>query len=96
MNALRNARPKRAEGVTLRRAHDEIMLYDSAADRLHYVNATAAAIWELCDGETDRSEMVAAICLLTGMVPEIVREDVDGVLTKFADAGLVEFVEAPG
>ena len=93
MNALQNARPKRTEGVTLRRSQDEIMLYDPASDRLHYVNATAAAIWELCDGETDRSEMVAAICLLTGMLPDIVREDVDRVVSQFAQVGLVQFVE---
>jgi hypothetical protein len=93
VNALRGSRPKRMDGVTLGRSAHEVILYGPVEDQVHYLNATAAAIWELCDGETEDSEMVAAICLLTGMLPDIVREDVDRVVTQFAEAGLVMFSE---
>ena len=89
MRAVQHARPRRKEGVTLRRSGDEIMLYDLPEDRVHFVNATAAAIWELCDGQTEGSEMVGAICHLTGMPYEIVEEDVARLLAGFAEAELI-------
>jgi Coenzyme PQQ synthesis protein D (PqqD) len=89
VRALPRLRPVRVGGVTLRRSAGEIMLYDPKADRIHLVNTTAAAIWDLCDGETDPQEMVGAICQLTGMPETIVEEDVAGLLEGFAEAGLI-------
>ena len=99
MNAIRHSRPLRAEGVTLRRSADEVMLYDPVQDRIHMLNDTAAAIWDLCDGQTDPEEMVGAICLLTGLPPAVVEEDVARLLYGFFDAGLITWAadpDAPG
>ena len=90
MSTVANARPARNPGITLRRSAGEIMLYDETADRVHMLNATAAAIWELCDGQTDEPEMVAAICQLTGLPVEVIEEDVSRLLAEFAKAGLVD------
>ncbi len=95
MNVVQHGRPLRREGVTLRRSGDEIILYDPAEDRVHFVNETAAAIWELCDGETEEDEMIVAICQLTGMLPDIVREDVDRLLAEFTVAGLISGMGDP-
>jgi hypothetical protein len=75
--------------IVLRRSGGETILYDPAHDSVHLVNDTAAAIWELCDGETEKDEIVVAICQLTGMLPDIVEEDVDRLMQEFVDAGLV-------
>jgi hypothetical protein len=90
-----HARPTRRPGIVLRRSGGETILYDSTNERVHLVNDTAAAIWELCDGETQKDEIVVAICQLTGMLPEIVEEDVDRLLQEFVDAGLVVLEEEP-
>jgi hypothetical protein len=82
-------RPTRRMEVVLRRSGGETILYDTAHDSVHLVNDTAAAIWELCDGETQKDEIVVAICQLTGMLPDIVEEDVDRLMQEFVDAGLV-------
>ncbi len=95
MIALRHARPRRKDGVTLRSAEGEIMLYDPEDERVHFMNTTATAIWQLCDGETEVSEMVSAICLLTGLPADVVEEDVAGLLEGFADAGLITWVGEP-
>ena len=68
------------------------MLYDETADRVHMLNATAAAIWELCDGQTDEPEMVAAICQLTGLPVEVIEEDVTRLLDELATADLIAWV----
>ena len=93
MNAIRHSRPRRKDGVTLRRSVDEIILFDPESEDVHFVNTTAAAIWELCDGETDEAEMVAAICQLTGMPYEVVEEDVSTLLQEFDAAGLITWSE---
>lgn len=89
MNAIRQSRPRRKDGVTLRRSSDEIMLFDPESEQVHFVNSTALAIWQLCDGQTEESEMVGAICHLTGMPYEVVEEDVATLLQEFDHAGLI-------
>jgi hypothetical protein len=78
--------------VTLRRSGEEISLHEAGDERVHLVNASAAAIWELCDGQTEGFEMVAAICQLTGMPAAIVEEDVGRLLEGFARANLITWV----
>jgi hypothetical protein len=60
---------------------------------VHLLNDTALAIWDLCDGKTAPGEMVAAICDLSGLPPEVVNEDVERTLSQFQEAGLVLWVE---
>jgi hypothetical protein len=94
VNAIQHPRPVRKAGVALRRSAGEIMLYDPEDEEVHFINATAAAIWELCDGETERSEMVDAICQLTGTPFDIIDEDVTRLLDELDDAGLILWTDA--
>jgi PqqD family protein of HPr-rel-A system len=89
VNAIRHSRPRRKDGVTLRRSVEEIILFDPESEDVHFVNTTAAAIWELCDGQTEEAEMVEAICQLTGMPYEMVEEDVSALLQELDAAGLI-------
>jgi len=66
-----------------------LVLYDPGNELVHVVNATGAAIWELCDGETEGVEMVTAICELTGLPWEVVEEDVGGLLHDLEEAHLI-------
>ena len=47
--------PRRRSHVEERRAGEDLVLYDPAGGRLHVLNATAAAIWHLCDGSLPAS-----------------------------------------
>ena len=40
----------RAEGLDVNEVPDGYVIYQTAADRVHYLNKTAAIVFELCDG----------------------------------------------
>lgn len=89
MTVKRRERPARRDGVWVRRSGDENALFDPTSSAVHLLNETALAIWELCDGQTDPEEMVAAIVELSGLDPTAVEQDVERILSEFGDAGLV-------
>ncbi len=89
MNAVRQGRPVQLPGVWLRRAKAEVSLFNQLTGTVHLVNEEAAAIWGLCDGETEPEEMIDAICVISGTPREVVEEDVARILTEFESAHLI-------
>lgn len=65
-------------------------VYEPASDGLHVLNASAFAIWELCDGETGTEEMVAAIAELTGLDATVAATEVTATVEALRALGLVE------
>ena len=65
-------------------------IYEPEADSLHVLNASAKAIWDLCDGSTRPEEMASAIAELTGLSVEQAGADVDATLGALKQLGLVE------
>jgi len=57
----------------------------------HMVNATALALWELCDGKTRPDEMIEAICVLFDASRETVVRDIERTLAEFGRARLIEW-----
>ena len=82
--------PKRAGEVWVRRESEKVAVYVPEAGQLHALNASALAIWELCDGTTTVDEMVRAIVELTDAEPSEAERDVVRTLNELADRGLVE------
>ena len=82
-------RPTRRPDVWLRQAEGENVVFDPSTGTVHILNATALAIWELCDGETRTGEMVEAICGLSGLPRDVVQEDVERILKEFEQANIV-------
>lgn len=96
MRKLAGLRPRRKSGLFLRQAKGENAVYDPATGSVHLLNATAWAIWDLCDGGTDPQEMIDAICEVSRMHRDLVSEDVQRVLGEFDEAGLLDWVDAAG
>jgi coenzyme PQQ synthesis protein D (PqqD) len=90
---LRTGKPSRKPNVWLRQADRETAVFDPETESLHLLNTTAAAIWVLCDGETDPDEMVDAICELSGLPSEVVVEDVRRILLQFEEADILMWKE---
>lgn len=88
---VRQDRPTRNPEVWLRQAGSENVAYDPARETVHVLNATAVAIWVLCDGETAPKEMIEAICQLSGLPYEVVEEDVSRILGEFDEAGIISW-----
>jgi Coenzyme PQQ synthesis protein D (PqqD) len=83
------SRPIRKPGVWLRTSDAENVVFDPQTETVHFLNATAMAIWVLCDGETSADEMIGAICELSGLPREVVAEDVQSTLLRFVEAGIL-------
>lgn len=58
---LTRVRPVRKAGVMHQRAGQNVLLYDPAADKVHVLNPTAAAIWEHCDGCCTAEQIAARL-----------------------------------
>jgi hypothetical protein len=86
---LGRGKPARKPDVWLRQSEGEDAVFDPGSKSVHLLNATATAIWVLCDGETDPEEMVDAICELSGLPREVVVEDVRSILLRFEEADIV-------
>ena len=78
---------RRVEGVQIEREADEILAVKPATMEAHALNQSAAAVYELCDGKTSKSEMAAEIRRRTSLPAD--EEIVDLALAELVDAGLV-------
>jgi hypothetical protein len=81
--------PLRKPGVWLDRSTGECVLHGADGRRLCVVNSTAAALWELCDGDTTADEMVDAIHLVSSIDVPTVRSDVLRALGELERAGTI-------
>ncbi|MGZ9159609.1 MAG: HPr-rel-A system PqqD family peptide chaperone [Candidatus Limnocylindrales bacterium] len=75
--------------VTLQRVGREAILHDARAGQAHVINASAARIWELCDGRTF-DDLLTVFAAPYDLGPDDVRSDVERVLQGFRDLGLLE------
>lgn len=51
----------RNEGLIIQELPDEVLVYDSANDKAHCLNQTAALIWQHCDGKTQIADIAKII-----------------------------------
>lgn len=89
------SRPRRLEGLRVDRVSGRHALFDARGDRVHLLNETAFALWQLCDGMTSPEEMAAGICDLFDEGAATVMADIDRALTELSERGLIEWAEGP-
>lgn len=82
--------PERRGELVQSASSDGWTVYEPATDSLHVLNASAKAIWELCDGETTPSEMAEAISEVTGLEQQEASEEVAATLQQLVRLGLVD------
>jgi Coenzyme PQQ synthesis protein D (PqqD) len=51
----------RADGLDVNEVPDGYVIYQTAADRVHYLNKTAAIVFEFCDGARGTDDIVARV-----------------------------------
>jgi Uncharacterised nucleotidyltransferase/Coenzyme PQQ synthesis protein D (PqqD) len=73
----------------VRQIKGDFILHDPRTDTVHRLNSVAAIIWQLCDGTRDRFAIFTEIADIFGQSPSDVAGDVDEILVRFMDAGLV-------
>src|SRR4029453_14216713 len=53
--------PKRRGTTHAETLHDEVCIYEWTTKTVHALNATAARVWDLCDGRTPIAQMAAVL-----------------------------------
>lgn len=84
------AKPLKRGEVWVRREGDQTAVYDPESGRLYALNASALALWELCDGETTAEEIAEALSELTGSGKSATRRQVIDTLEQLLDQSLIE------
>lgn len=81
--------PSTVEGLDVNQVEDGLVVYDASRDRIHYLNATAAAVFTLCDGTRSRQGIVEAVAIVFG--PNAVApSEVDACITQLEGEGVVQ------
>jgi hypothetical protein len=79
---------RHAAGLDISELPDGYVIYQSAADRVHYLNGTAVLVFEMCDG-TVRAERIPALLKDAYDLPAPPTSEVEQCLTRFLDEGLL-------
>ena len=81
--------PRRAESLEVNEAEDGLVVYDPTHDQVHHLNASAALIFDLCDGTRGVDEIAAVLADLYGLEAPPLTETQQG-LDELATRGLIE------
>lgn len=82
--------PTARDDVLLRRVGSEWVLFDARKDRAHVLNLTAAVVWTYLDGHHAPDAIANAIAQgLAGTPAEAIMGDIESVLRRFANEGLL-------
>ena len=80
---------KQVEGLDVNEVQDGYVVYQPEQDRVHYLNTTAAVIFEYCDGLQSEDEIITQVALAFD-VPEARRGEIHACLRDLIKERLVE------
>jgi hypothetical protein len=81
--------PARRPGASVVALDDNVAVYDEVGQLLILLNASAAAVWERCDGTTTLGDLVRALEAVYPDSPADIAEDVRLTVEKLLELGLV-------
>ncbi len=84
-------RPRaRREGLSAEVVGADYVLHDARTGQVHFMNETAALVWELADGSRSLDELCAFVARRYGRPAQDVRVDVVQILATMRGEGLLE------
>ena len=86
---MTDTRPMRRDGVQIAVIDNEMVLYDANLGQAGYLNTSAAAVWQLCDGALTAEEIAETLAAEIGEDPAMLLPDVVAVLAEFRAAGML-------
>ena len=81
-------RPIRADDLEPHEVDDGPVVYQPSSDRVHYLNATAAVVFELCTGEHTEADIERLVAEAWDL-PDPPRDDVRAALSLLRAEGVV-------
>lgn len=88
-------RPSRRADVATHRLDNEALLYGQRNGSAHHLNQTALAVWERCDGRNTVVQIAQAQARHYGIKFDEALDDVEQLITMFAETELVDVAEEP-
>jgi hypothetical protein len=88
---MNDSTPRRVQGFTLEQFDNEILLFNVEKDETLYLNATAAMIWSLCDGEHTVSQLIELVAAAYPDSAANVEHDLHETLQTLLRHGAIEF-----
>jgi len=82
--------PTPRAGLATRVLDGEVVILDRANGHVHRLNATASAIWNLCDGKSTTDDIAAQVAAAFQRKPDEVLAD---VLRTVADLGRLDLLD---
>ncbi len=73
---------------------EERIVHCADSGKIHRLNATAGAIWDLCDGRRSARDVICRLVKRFDVRLAQARKDVTLVLTQFAAHGLISVHDA--
>ena len=86
---LLEARPKRRSDLLFRSVEGDVVVLDRREEKIHQLNATAAFIWERCDGRHSVVDIAKGLAAHFGADLAVAKGDVAGAVLKLEDLGLL-------
>jgi hypothetical protein len=83
------SKPHVRSDVQYRELEDGGVVYDTAAERIHTLNVTAAYIWNCCDGSRNVAQIASELEQLLNVSLEKALTDVRESITYFQNEGLL-------
>ena len=80
---------RRMDGLDRNEIEDGYFVSDVARGKVHFLNPTAAAVFELCDGAHDAEAIASALADAFGLAAPP-RADVEACLISLSAEGLIE------
>ena len=89
MGIDRHARPLARSDITVQVIGDEVMLYDSGNEKIHVLNNSAYAIWQLCDGKNSLADMCEQLTVQYDDSSLDLIDDIRATIDEFIQKGLL-------
>lgn len=80
--------PRKTAGFEVNEVADGLVLYETGAEKVHYLNHTAAVVYELCTGENSESAIAELLGRAYGL-DEPPTGEVDRCLIHLRSQGVV-------
>jgi hypothetical protein len=82
--------PKKIADLQTAVVGNEVLVHDTLHEKVHVLNAVAARILDLCDGETAPATIAAHLSREYGADRSVVEHDVEAMVEQFASLRLLE------
>lgn len=87
---MTDTNPRQADDLEVNEAEDGLVVYDANLDMVHYLNSSAAIIFDLCDGSRDIHEIFAVLAEAY-RTSSLSIEEVQSGLSDLAQKGLIHW-----